>query len=226
MVWIRRVLWGVAVLAVTTMRSRPGVRFKGRRAIYILPWAIPEFVGALIWAQMFDPRFGWLSSAGRSFPQRLDFPLLLRLATAWQEDPLIALLVLVIAATWFGFPFMMLAATAGLKMIPVEVSDAAAIDSAGVWHRFRLITWPLLLPLLVPAIIIRSIFTFNQFYLYYVRQPPFPATTFAVSSFFLIGSAGQYALSAAINLFTVLVLVVLVLWFDRRSKATEGVTYA
>jgi ABC-type sugar transport system permease subunit len=214
-------------LAVALMLHRPGVRFAAWwRAVFILPWAIPEFVGALVWSQIFEPRFGWLSLAGASFAQRLDFPLPLGLAARWQEDPLIALLVLLVAATWVGFPFMMLAATAGLKLVPAEVHDAAAIDGANGWQQFRLVTLPLLLPLLLPAIIIRAIFTFNQFYLYYVMQTPFPVTTFAITSFFVFDFGGQYAVSAAINLFTVVVLVALILWFNRQSRAVEGVTYA
>jgi ABC-type sugar transport system permease subunit len=214
-------------LAVALILHRPGVRFKGWwRALFILPWAIPEFVGALSWAQIFDPRFGWLSLAGASFAQRVDFPLPAGLATHWQQDPQLALVVLLIAATWYGFPFMMLAATAGLKLVPADVYEAAVVDGASRWQQFQRITWPLLLPLLLPAVIIRAIFTFNQFYLYYALNTPYPATTLAMTSFSFFNFGGQYAVSAAINLFAVLVLVALLLWFNRRSRAAEGVTYA
>jgi arabinogalactan oligomer/maltooligosaccharide transport system permease protein len=167
-----------------------------------------------------------LNLATATWSQRADYPAALRFATQWQQNPDYALVVLLITATWYGFPFMMLAATAGLKLLPSEVYDAAAIDGANSWQQFRLITWPLLLPLLIPAIIIRSIFAFNQFYLFYVLRPPDPLATFAIASFFFFDEAGQYAVSAAINLFTVIVLVALILWFNRWSKATEGVTYA
>ncbi len=214
-------------VAVALMLHRRGVRFKGWwRAIFILPWAIPEFVGGLIWAEIFDPRFGWFNLATAGWAQRADYPGVLNFATQWQQNPNYGLLVLLITATWYGFPFMMLAATAGLKLVPLEVYDAAAIDGANSWQRFRLITWPLLLPLLVPAIIMRSIFAFNQFYLFYVLYPPNPLATFAITSFFIFNEAGQYAVSAALNLFTVIVLVVLILWFNRWSRASEGVTYA
>ena len=134
--------------------------------------------------------------------------------------------VLLIAAIWYGFPFMLLATTAGLKLIPREVYDAAVVDGANAWRQFQHITWPLLLPLLVPAIIIRSIFAFNQFYLFYVLQPPYPLATFSIASFFFFSEADQYAVSAVLNLFTVIALAVLILLFNRWSKAAEGVTYA
>ena len=69
---------------------------------------------------------------------------------------------------------MMLATTAGLKMTPKEVYDAAAMDGASGWALFRRITWPMVLPLLAPVIILRAIFAFNQFYLFYTMQPPAP----------------------------------------------------
>jgi arabinogalactan oligomer/maltooligosaccharide transport system permease protein len=229
------ILWTVLSVSLQTglgvtvalVLNRQGVRFKGWwRTIYILPWAIPEFVGAVIWAQTFDPRFGWFNLITAGWSQRADFPGAAGLASQWQDHPGVALLVLLIAATWYGFPFMLLATTAGLKLIPREVYDAAVVDGANAWRQFQHITWPLLLPLLVPAIIIRSIFAFNQLYLFYVLQPPYPLATFSIASFFFFSEAGQYAVSAVLNLFTVVALAVLILLFNRWSKAAEGVTYA
>jgi multiple sugar transport system permease protein len=125
---------------------------------------------------------------------------------------------------------MVVAASAGLKTIPNEVYDAAAVDGAGAWERFRFVVFPLLLPLLGPAVIIRAIFAFNQFYLFYVLQPPFPLYTFSELSYVLLSAnsrfGGQYAISAVINLFTVIVLIALLWWFNRRTRVAEGVTYA
>ncbi len=217
---------GLGVVAAV-MLNRAGVRFKGFwQAIFILPWAIPEFVAALIWAQIFDPRFGWFSQAARTWYETADYPGAANLVTQWQDNPNYALVVLLITATWYGFPFMMLAATAGLKLVPGEIYDAAAMDGAGGLRLFRHVTWPLLLPLLVPAIIIRAIFSFNQFYIFLVLQPPFPLETFSIASFFFFDQLGQYGVSAALNIFTVLVLVALIWWFNRLSRAAEGYTYA
>jgi ABC-type sugar transport system permease subunit len=205
-------------VAVALLLHRRGVRFRGAwLTLFILPWALPEFVGALVWAHVFEPTNGWISLA-------LGAPL------HWREDPLQALLVLVAGAVWLGWPFMLVAASAGLEALPAELFDAAALDGASGWQRFRLITWPLLQPLLVPAIIIRTIFAFNQFYLFYMMGAGYPLATFASVSYFLFdtnrGTGGQFAVSAALNLITVCVLAVLVLAFNRWSKAAEGVTYA
>lgn len=203
-------------LGVAMLLHQRGVRFRGWwRALFILPWAIPEFVGALIWARVFEPTTGTLSILC-GCPLELD------------QNPQAQLSTLLIGATWIGWPLIMLAAAAGLKMIPPDVYDAAAIDGAGRFSRFRSITWPLLLPLLVPAIIIRSIFAFNQFYLFVVMQSPYPLFTLATLSYYIfdISSGGQFAVSAAINVFTVAMLIIFILMFNRWSRASEGVTYA
>jgi multiple sugar transport system permease protein len=119
---------------------------------------------------------------------------------------------------------MMLAVSAGLKMIPLEVFDASAIDGATPWQTFRYVTWPLLLPLFVPAIIIRSIFAFNQFYLF--QAFGFTNSTLATLSYNTFNEGGQYAISAVINIITVIILVGFVVLLNRGSKIGEGVTYA
>ncbi len=213
------VLQSALGIAVAMLLSRDGLHWRAFwRTLFILPWAIPEFVGALIWLRLLEPGKGWLAVIENSPFESL-------LAT-FLDNPNTTLILLLIAATWYGFPFIMLAATAGLKMISRDVYEAAAIDGAGRLGQFRYVTWPLLWPLVMPAILIRSIFAFNQFYLFYTITS-FPMVTFATLSYFAFSPTfgGQFAISAAINVFTVIVLVVLILWFNRISRAAEGVTY-
>ncbi len=203
-------------IGLALMLNRRGVRYANFwRTIFILPWAIPEFIGALVWLRTFDPTAGWV---GQAFGGSIVSTLLNNGGYA------ISLVVLLTAATWFGFPFIMLAASASLKLVPQEVYDAAAMDGADGWNLFRHVTWPLLMPLVVPALIIRAIFAFNQFYLFFVM--PTRLTTFATASYYVFNFNNQYAVSAAINVFTVVVLFALLILFNRWSKAAEGVTYA
>ncbi len=204
-------------IGVALMLNRRGVRgAKVWRTIFILPWAIPEFIGALIWLRTFEPQIGWVDMLVSK-----DVPMP---ATFGSSIPF-AFGVLLVAATWYGFPFIMLAASAGLKLVPREAYDAAALDGAGGTATFRYITWPLLFPLVAPALIIRSIFAFNQFYLFYVMRPPSPLLTPAIISYSYFTQSNAYAVSAVINVFTVIVLIGLLAWFNRWSKAAEGVTY-
>ena len=79
--------------------------------------------------------------------------------------------MLLLAATWMGWPLWMLVATAGLRTIPRSVTEAAELDGADRWRRFRSVTLPLLLPLLGAAFVVRGIATFNQFYLFWILYP-------------------------------------------------------
>ncbi len=123
---------------------------------------------------------------------------------------------------------MMLVAIAGLRTIPRSVSDAARLDGAGAVARFRGITLPLLLPLLAPALVIRAVAAFNQFYLFYVLRPPDATITSATFSYYVFdssGGPGLFAVSAAINVLTLLALAVVVIWFMRWRGRAERVAF-
>ena len=205
-------------VAVAFVLSRPGVRFAGAwRTLFILPWAIPEFVGAIAWRMIVEEDNGWLA-------------LLLGKPVPWSASSEWSLVVMVTAAAWIGWPLMMLVATAGLRTVSRSVLEAAALDGAGGWRRFREVTLPLLLPLLLPAMVIQSIAAFNQFYLFYVLGPPWPNTaTVAAFSFFIFDStrgAGLYSISAAVNVLTLVALALFVAWFLRWRGQAERVAFA
>jgi ABC-type sugar transport system permease subunit len=83
----------------------------------------------------------------------------------------------------------------------------------------------MVLPLLAPVIILRAIFAFNQFYLFFVLSPPDNMYTMSTISYFVFSEWNFYSFSAAINVFTVLVLIAMLLIFNRASNAEEGVSY-
>jgi len=203
-----------------------GIKFrKGWQALFILPWAIPEAIGTMLWLNIFAPVSGWLVLAIEKFGPAMPFSFF----KDWERSQNMSMIILLITALWYGFPFMMLAASAGLKLLPHEVFDAAAIDGATVWQTFRCVTWPLLMPLVVPAIIIRAIFAFNQFYLFqmfYFIDDKFNMFTLARLSYFLVYDWRNFTGSAIVNIITILFLMVFIVLFNRWSKAGEGVTYA
>ena len=216
-------------LGVALLLWQKGARFgKFWQALFILPWAIPEMIGALMWLNIFLPSWGWLALAVQKYGPHFPFAFFV----GWENSTNLWLLVFLIPAIWYGFPFMMLASSVGLKNIPPDVFDAAAVDGANSWNTFRYVTWPLLLPLIVPAIIIRSIFAFNQFYLF--QAFGFSNSTLATLSYNIFNptagaqglSGGMFSVSAIINILTVIILAGFVILFNRWSKAGEGVTYA
>ncbi len=222
------IIWAAISIALQTtlglglalLLHQKGVRFgKFWQAVFILPWAIPEMIGALLWLNIFVPDIGFLSLAAQKYGT--DFPL--NFLIGWEKTPNLWFLVLLIPAVWYGFPLIMLASSAGLKMIPKDVYEAAAIDGASLWQTFRFITLPLLLPLLLPAIIIRAIFAFNQFYLFQVFQYSLNQTTLASLSYSLFNpsSGGQFSASAIINIITVIILIGFVALFNRETRSKE-----
>ena len=147
-------------ISVALVLERPGVRFaRWWRVLFILPWAIPEAVGAIAWMDIVHPQQGLLAQlVGGPVP--------------WPGSPELSLLVLLLAATWMGFPLWMLVATAGLRTIPRSLNEAAAIEGADRLRTFTRITLPLLLPLLGAAFVVRGVAAFNQFYLFYILGMP------------------------------------------------------
>jgi ABC-type sugar transport system permease subunit len=216
-------------LGVALLLWQNGVKLgKFWQALFILPWAIPEMIGAMMWVNIFQLDTGWLALAATKFGPGSFFAMF---ANALDKGPSLWLIVFLLPAMWYGFPFMMLAASIGLKTISREVLDAAAIDGASIWQTFKYVTWPLLLPLLIPAIIVRGIFAFNQFYLF--QAFGFADSTLATLSYNIFNPTngfgrygGQFAISATINIITVILLMFFVIIFNRWSKAGEGVTYA
>lgn len=230
-VFVFNILWmifstGLQVilgLGLALLLNQRGVKFsKFWQALFILPWAIPEFIGALLWLNIFVPEIGWLSLAAQKYGET--FPL--NFLIGWEDSPNRTLLVLLIPAIWYGFPLIMLAASAGLKMIPKEVFEAASMDGANSLQMLRHMTLPLLMPVLLPAIIIRGIYAFNQFYLF--QAFPFNYQTLASLSYNLFNpssgfgfAGGQFSVSAIINIITVIILIGLVSLFNREMQVRE-----
>jgi trehalose transport system permease protein len=141
-------------LIVAMMMARP---FRGRgifRAIMLLPLGIPVVVAAS------NMRYIFLSS-GYLNEALIDLSLIAQ-PIDWLNDPL-ALLTVAVSDMWKVTPLVMLILLAGLESIPSELYEAAEVDGAGVWQRFRHITLPLLRPAITSAVVIRGIDAFRIF---------------------------------------------------------------
>jgi arabinogalactan oligomer/maltooligosaccharide transport system permease protein len=135
-------------------------RIKGRRiyrALLILPYAIPGFITALLWAGLLNRRFGFVNDV-----------LLGGVEIPWLTDPWLAKLSLLGVNLWLGFPYMFLICTGALQSIPQDVNEAAKIDGAGRYRTWRSITMPLLLIATAPLLISSFAFNFNNFNLIYM----------------------------------------------------------
>lgn len=140
-------------VALALLLNRP---FRGRaiyRALLIIPWALPQYIAALSWRGMFNYEFG----AFNLLLGELGLP-----AVPWLSHEYWAFSAAILTNIWLGFPFMMVVALGGLQSIPKEMFEAAEIDGASRWWKLRYITIPLLKPVMAPAVILGTIWTFNN----------------------------------------------------------------
>jgi multiple sugar transport system permease protein len=127
--------------------------FKGQgllRTVVLVPWAVLTVVTAIMWRTIVDPNLGFLNQ-------------ILGTNTVWLGEEPQALIIMILADTWKTAPFMALLLLAGLQVIPGEIYEAAKVDGATAWQRFRRITLPLLMPALLVALIFRTLDALRAF---------------------------------------------------------------
>lgn len=138
--------------------------FRGRallRAVVLVPWAILTVVTAITWRTIFEPELGFVNT----MLSTLSLP---GADVVWLGEEGYALAVMILADVWKTAPFMALLLLAGLQGIPNELHDAAKVDGATTWQRFRRITLPLLIPAITVALIFRSLDALRIFDLPYI----------------------------------------------------------
>jgi len=138
--------------------------FRGRallRAVVLVPWAILTVVTAITWRTIFEPELGFVNTVLSS----LGLP---GGDVVWLGEEGYALAAMILADVWKTAPFMALLLLAGLQGIPEDLYDAAKVDGAGTWQRFRSITLPLLVPAITVALIFRTLDALRVFDLPYV----------------------------------------------------------
>ena len=183
------------------------------RALLILPWAVPQYISALTWRGMFNVEYGAVNQ-------------LLAMVglhpVAWFASESAAFFAAVITNIWLGFPFIMVIALGGLQSIPQELYEAARIDGAGPVRRFFSITLPMLKPVLLPALVLGTIWTFNNLnVIWLVTDQGLPADKSHILVTYVYKAAFfyyRYGYAAAFSVFIFLVLVVIVRGYDRVSR--------
>jgi ABC-type sugar transport system permease subunit len=206
-------------LALALVLKDPLLRLKGvYRVLLILPWAVPNYITALIWKGMFHFEYGAVNHL---------LSLLGVEKVSWFSSFSTAFTADVVTNTWLGFPFMMVVALGALQSIPRDVYEAAAVDGASRWQTFWRITMPLLRPALFPAIVLGSIWTFNMFNIIYLVSggEPAGATDILITEAYrwAFERADRYGLAAAYAMIIFLILLGYTLITNRLSRATEDV---
>lgn len=189
------------------------------RIALILPWALPQYISALTWRGMFNYEYG---AANLLMTKYLHLS-----PVQWLTSPFEAFAAVIITNIWLGFPFMMVIALGGLQSIPDELYEAASVDGASKWFQFWHITAPLLRPVMIPAIILGIVWTFNNINVVWLVSnmgEPADSTHTLVSYVYKAAfSMYRFGWAAALSIVIFAILFLFSQVFLRRHQATESV---
>ena len=204
----------ILALALNT----PGLRFKAiYRVLLILPWAIPNYITALIWRALFHQQFGAINQAIQMFGGE---------PVQWYDGVFSSFMTGLATNGWLSFPFMMVVILGGLQSISQDMYEAATVEGATRSQQFWRITLPLLKPTLVPAVILSVVWTFNMFnviYLVSAGQPAGANEILITKAYKIAFEEYRYAYSAAYSVVIFLILLVYGVFQTRMTRATEAV---
>jgi multiple sugar transport system permease protein len=155
------------------------------RAIVLLPWVVPTVLSAIAFWWIYDAQFSILSYVLQKIG-------LISAPINFLGDPTNARASVIAANIWRGIPFIAITLLAGLQTISPSLYEAATLDGATAWQRFRFVTFPLLTPIIAIVMTFSVLFTFTDFQLIYVltRGGPVNATHLMATLSFQRGIAG------------------------------------
>ena len=186
------------------------------RVVLILPWAIPNYITALVWRGMFHPQFGVINQVLQMFGMQ---------PVAWFDGVFSSFLTGVATNGWLSFPFMMVVILGALQSIPRDMYEAAEVEGASRMQRLKYITLPLLRPTLIPAIVLSVVWTFNMFNIIFLvsNGEPGGANEILITKAYKIAFENyQYAYAAAYSTVIFLILLVYGIFQTRITRATES----
>lgn len=201
-------------------------KFTGRnvlRVLVILPWALPTIVNAMMWRLNFNPDYGsinaLLTQAGIIDGYR-----------SWLGSPDSALNAVMLADVWKNYPLVTLLVLAAMQSIPEDLYEAARLDGAPAWRRFRAITFPAIVGALSVALVLRTIDAFKVFDIIYVMTRGGPVDSTKTLSFYVYqesfsylraGSGAAYAILMTLMCSVLIALYMTMLYRQRRRSFAD-----
>jgi ABC-type sugar transport system permease subunit len=202
-----KMVLGVVMAVVLTSNIRWRSFWTG---VLLIPWVAPTVVSALNFLWIFDGSLGVLNyllvRVFHVLPQ----------GVGWLSEPSTAMASVVAVNIWRGFPFFGISFLAGMKAIPVELYEAAAVDGASALQRFRHVTLPGLKNIMIIVVLLSTIWTFNDFQIVYILTKGGPGGTTMVMPVFTYETAfgaqrlGE-AIAVALYLLPALAVTIMVL---------------
>ena len=194
--------------------------FRGRalaRAAVLVPWVTPSVVAVLSWRWMYDAQFGIINDLLVKLG-------LIEKGIAWLGNTNTAMAAVIVESIWKGTPFVAIMILASLQTVPKDMYDAAKVDGAGSIACFFNVTVPLIMPTLMIAATLTTIYTFNSFNAIWLMTEggPLRATeTLTMLVYTLAFRDFNFGQASAAGVITLLVLLVFVILFGRRYIRSE-----
>ena len=186
------------------------------RILLILPWAIPNYITALVWRGMFHPQFGVINQ----FLQMVGLQ-----PVAWFDGVVSSFVTGLVTNGWLSFPFMMVVILGALQSISKDMYEAAELEGATRGQRLARITLPLLRPTLVPAVVLSVVWTFNMFNIIFLvsgGEPGGANEILITKAYKLAFEQYQYAYAAAYSTVIFIILLAYGYFQTRMTRATES----
>ncbi len=193
-------------------------KMRGRgiyRMLLILPWAVPQVIAVLVWRGEFHYEFGFINIILTN----------LGLApVAWLSEPVANFVAMCITNIWLGIPFMMVILLGGLQSIAGDYYEAAEMDGANAWQQFWQVTVPLMQPVAGPAIILGTVWTFNNFNVpFFINQNELETSDILVTGLFRAAfQYNRYSFAAAFAFVIFAILVVYSVMYLKSTGALKG----
>lgn len=198
-------------------------KFRGRsvlRVLVILPWALPTIVNAMMWRLNFNPDYGSINALLTQLH-------IIDSYRSWLGSPDSALNAVMLADVWKNYPLVTLLVLASMQSIPEDLYEAARLDGASAWRRFRAITFPAIVGALSVALILRTIDAFKIFDIIYVMTRGGPVDSTKTLSFYVYqesfsylraGSGAAYAILMTL-MCSVLIAIYMALLYRQRRRS-------
>jgi len=199
-----KLIIGLGMAVLLNQRIKLRTMFRGW---LLLPWVAPTFVTALTWRWMYDGTSGVFNFILGKLGL-IDVPI------AWLGNASSALLAVTATNIWHGFPFFGVSLLAALQAIPSELYEAAEVDGASPWQKFRFITIPGIMTVLIITTMLSMIWTFNDFQIVYIMTgggPAFATHIFATYAYTIGFSGSRLGYAIAISTFLTPFLIVMIL---------------
>ena len=221
----RTLVWTVGVVGGTLVLSVPialvlSEDFHGRglaRVIVMLPWSVSLTMTAIVWRWALNGESGMLNSALRGAG-------VLDHNVVWLASAATAFPIQIAIGVLVSIPFTVTILLAGLASVPGDLHEAAALEGAGAWQRFRTLTLPLLRPFLNLAVVLNIIYVFNSFPIIWVLTQGGPANSTDILVTYLYKLAfrwGQMGQAAAVSIVMFAILLAFTLLYARLAMAGE-----